>query len=101
MGFHCTIPNQDWNDKSKLIFFFEAYTILSALHWVAHLDPPPCHLVIFTDNQNTVGIFDSLWGSPQYNQILTTAIELMIQFNIQLCVYHIPGKMNHIADALS
>jgi hypothetical protein len=50
MGFHYTIPNQDQNNKSKLIFFFEAYTVLLALYWVAHLDLPPDCLVIFTDN---------------------------------------------------
>jgi hypothetical protein len=29
------------------------------------------------------------------------AVELMIQFSVQLHVRHIPGKMNRIANALS
>jgi hypothetical protein len=37
MGFHYKIPNRDQNNGSKGIFYFEAYTVVSAFYWVTHL----------------------------------------------------------------
>jgi hypothetical protein len=42
------------------IFWFEALTVISALHWATQLPSPPHHLAIFTDSLNTVQLFDSL-----------------------------------------
>ena len=45
-------------------------------------------------------MFNSLRGQPLYNPLLITVIELLLKFNIALCVFHIPGEDNFVADAL-
>ncbi|KAF9457516.1 hypothetical protein BDZ94DRAFT_1339844 [Collybia nuda] len=84
LGFHYSIPEHQRNNKATPIFYFEAYAVVSALHWAVHLQTPPARIAIFTDNYNTVNIFDSLRASPKYNPFLLTAVDLIIQFNIQL-----------------
>jgi hypothetical protein len=54
-----------------------------------------------TDNTNTFNIFTSLAAKPDYNQILMSAIDVLIEDEIDLCVYHTPSKDNVIADLLS
>jgi hypothetical protein len=36
-----------------------------------------------------------------YNTLLKVAVDIIIQHDIDLRVYHIPGEFNTIADALS
>jgi hypothetical protein len=86
------------------IFFLEALAVLSALHWFLHTDKPHCgsrRIVIFTDNENTVNIFNSLHASPALNPILITAVDLLLRFNVELRVLHVAGTDNGTADALS
>jgi hypothetical protein len=61
----------------------------------------PHHLVICTDSMNTVDIFHSLTTLDDYNDLLFCAVELMMDFDIDLQVVHIPGDNNTVADALS
>ena len=58
-------------------------------------------IVIFTDNVNSVDIFRSLRCLPAYNQILKTAVDIIIQNEYSLQVFHVPGEQNVVADALS
>jgi hypothetical protein len=84
------------------IFFLEALAVVSALHWYLHSTHPIVRrIVIFTDNENTVSMFNSLHASPILNPILLTAIDLLLQFDVQLRVFHVPGTDNGVADALS
>ncbi|CAA7267380.1 unnamed protein product [Cyclocybe aegerita] len=58
LGFYSPTPS---HANPELIFYFEALCILSALY-DAHLCSPPRgdgHFIIFTDNSNTVDIFES------------------------------------------
>jgi hypothetical protein len=57
--------------------------------------------MIYTDNQNTVDIFSSLSAQPAYNILLTEAIDLLTSAEHDLCVFHVPGERNQVADALS
>ncbi|RDB27518.1 hypothetical protein Hypma_003768 [Hypsizygus marmoreus] len=98
LGFSYEIPP---GDRSKPIFYFEAYAVLSAFQWITSILPRPQRVLIYTDNLNTVNIFNTLRASPLYNPILITTIDLTIRFNIQLRVLHIPGDFNTVADALS
>jgi hypothetical protein len=50
---------------------------------------------------NTVNIFNSLRAKGAYNEILKSAISLLISHNISLRVFHVPGSENVVADALS
>jgi hypothetical protein len=56
---------------------------------------------IWTDNQNTFDIFNSLCALPLYNEILKSAVDVLISSNFQLRVLLLPGKKNVVADALS
>jgi hypothetical protein len=97
-GFQCTVPSTTRNS----IFFFEALSVLSALHHVCeHTSSKPRRLAILTDSSNTFDMFNTLHALPPYNPILLTAIDLLLKTGVQLCVFHIPRSQNKVADALS
>ncbi|SJL14815.1 uncharacterized protein ARMOST_18286 [Armillaria ostoyae] len=100
-GFVCLTP--DLPDGEEVIFFFEALCVCAAIHWVANTLSPELRkrVTIFTDNTNTVDIFNSLRATPTYNPILKSAVDMMISQRIDLRVLHIPGPENDVADALS
>jgi len=83
------------------IFWFEALTVVSALHWAAELRPPPSRLAIFTDSLNTIQLFDSLAALPAFHDLLLHACRLCLMHHIDLRVFHISGSHNVVADALS
>lgn len=83
------------------IFWYEALCVLAALEWAASLPSPPQRLAIYTDNLNTVQMFDSFRASKGYDDILLRACEILLEHHIDLRVWHIPGAQNTIADALS
>ncbi|KAF5366530.1 hypothetical protein D9758_008949 [Tetrapyrgos nigripes] len=86
------------NNASPGIFFSEALSVLSALNFAMGSSnlPPQC-VCIFTDNTNTINIFNKLKATPSYNPILITAVNLLLKYHTQLWVYHIPGDQNHIS----
>jgi hypothetical protein len=97
-GFQCAISP----DSRNGIFFFEALTVLSALHHVCvHTYPRPRRLAILTDSLNTFDMFNTLHALPAYNPILITSIDLLLASGVQLRVFHIPRNENKVADALS
>ncbi|PBK86064.1 hypothetical protein ARMGADRAFT_1047939 [Armillaria gallica] len=100
-GFVCPMP--ELPDVDKIIFFFEALCVCTAIHSVAaNLSPAMRKRVtIFTDNTNTVNVFNSLRASPTYNPILKSTVNILISHAIELRVLHIPGSENDVADALS
>lgn len=84
------------------IFYWEAYAVLSAFTWIVnYCHPSPQRVVIYTDNTNTVDMFNTLRATPLYNPIIMTAVEVMMSSGTQLRVAHIPGEANTIADSLS
>ena len=98
LGFQASVPTF----TSCTIFYWEAYAVLSAFHWILHFTrPPPCHVVVYTDNSNTDNLFCTLRATPDLNPIVLTAADLMMHFDCQLRVIHIAGEQNDIADAIS
>ncbi|OSD08153.1 DNA/RNA polymerase [Trametes coccinea BRFM310] len=84
------------------IFWFEALTVLAALEWIAASGHPlPSRLAIFTDNLNTVQMFDSFRANRHFDDILLRACDILIASDIDLRVWHIAGQHNTVADALS
>ncbi|KAJ3969353.1 hypothetical protein EV361DRAFT_804009 [Lentinula raphanica] len=104
LGFYSATPVER---IQRPIFFFEALTVLSALIWYASSTRSDSslssrlRLTVFTDNTNTVDIFDSLGARPDYNSILQSAVDELIQHDIGLRVVHIKGEENLVADAIS
>jgi len=97
-GFQSHLPH---HAPSGSIFFFEALAVCSAIHALADTDPIPRHVAIFTDNTNTVDIFNSLRASAPYNQLLISSVDVLLKLNVDLHVYHVSGAENNVADALS
>jgi hypothetical protein len=89
-------------ENPDLIFYFEALCVLSALY-DAHTRTIPQHsrFVIYTDNLNTVDIFNTFRALPTYNHILKAAVNILLDGGHDLRVLHIPGTENSVADALS
>jgi hypothetical protein len=109
IGSYSPVPREAKRNK---IFFWEAVSVLSALDWFCKKALPLLlplllstnthfRLTIRTDNMNTVQIFDSLAAQPGYNDILKSAVDLMVHYNVDLRVIHIPGEANDVADAIS
>jgi hypothetical protein len=88
-------------DNTFRIFWYEALTVASALDYATSLNPTPARLVIFTDNLNTVQIFESLRAHGPYNSLLLFAIQHLIAHHIDLRVLHVTSDLNVVADALS
>ena len=84
------------------IFWAESLTVVSALDWFTQvIRKNGKRLVIFTDNTNTVNMFNSLHAKPDMNPLLITAMDLVIGNEIDLRVFHVAGHDNSMADALS
>jgi hypothetical protein len=83
------------------IFYFEALAVVSAVSAVTHMPTVPSRVLIFSDNSNTVDIFNSLRCQPPYNDLLKFTASLLLKHNISLRVLHVPGVDNLIADCLS
>jgi len=100
VGFYSPTPVETMDEY---IFYFEALCVLSAIHHVTDVlcMPPMAQVLIYTDNDNTVAIFNTLRCLPHYNPILINAADACISSNIQLRVLHIPGHLNCVADMIS
>ena len=93
----------DLTTSSPGIFYFEVLTVVSAIHWaVQNLPLQPCsRLAIYTDNSNTVNMFNTLHAQPLYNPLLITVVEILLLSKTHLRVFHVPGDENIVADGLS
>ena len=100
VGFYSPVPDGLTDEQ---IFYFEALCVLSAIHHLnnTYLPPQSSRLLIYTDNDNTVAIFNTLRCLPRYNDILISAADTLIKGSLNLRVLHIPGELNHVADAIS
>jgi len=90
--FHCHLTT---------IFFFEALAIALAIHWASSLEPPIHCLLIFTDLLNCVDMFNTLHAQDGYNDILLFIVCILISLKLSLCVFHLPGADNIVANAPS
>lgn len=104
LGHFCKVPQESPKDT---IFFWEAACVLAALEYFCADYPFPgkdkgrTRLTIFTDNLNTVHMFDRLSAKPSYNCLLKAAVDLILHHDIDLRVLHVAGKANVVADAIS
>jgi hypothetical protein len=100
VGFYSPVPE---HVDPEQIFYFEALCVLSALHHIIemHNTQPLSRILIYTDNDNTVAIFNTLRCLPHYNSILISAADALINEELSLRVLHIPGDLNFVADAIS
>jgi hypothetical protein len=97
VGYQCRLPD---NAPRDVIFFFEALAVCSAVH-LSRAFAKTSRLVVYTDNTNAFDIFTSLRAQPCYNRILISAMDVLIEDDRDLRVFHVPGKDNIVADPLS
>jgi len=84
------------------IFFFKALAVCSAVYFVPDMDDPPSQVLIYTDNTNTIAMFNSLQAHPPYNSILLSTVEVLLQYGVDLQVestaeslsYMLPSQKN-------
>ena len=62
---------------TNTIFFFEALTVCSVVHLADHFTGV-AHLLITTDNMNTLDIFTSLNMDYPYNPILISTVDIIL-----------------------
>jgi hypothetical protein len=98
IGHQCVLP---CSAPADTIFFFEALAVCAAVHLASGRLRTPKKLVIYTDNTNTLSIFNTLRALPPYNPILKSAVSVLLDNSIDLRVVFIPGVKNIMADALS
>jgi len=67
---------------------------------VTHLPKGEC-LAIFTNNINTVQLFNSLTALHNFNWMLIKVVDVIIVSNIDFRVFHIPEAHNVVANSLS
>ena len=87
-----------------LIFYFEAVSVLSTILKSTSFGFPVNKLIIYIDNLNTVQMFNLFSALPAYNEIFKSAVNHLLSDldnPIQLCVFHVSGDDNTIANALS
>lgn len=103
LAYHAPLPS---NPPSDTIFWFEALAACSVIHhaadvWASDFSPKLDCLRVYTDNMNTVNMFNTLHTKPPYNQILISSINARIRSALEVRAYHISGDINTIADAVS
>ncbi|OCH83954.1 hypothetical protein OBBRIDRAFT_815650 [Obba rivulosa] len=86
----------------QIIFFWEAVAVCSAICKVATFSTRHriTRVGIYSDNDNTVSIFNSLRAQPAFNPILKTSVDTLITADMHLYVDFIPGRLNVMADAI-
>jgi len=95
-----TTPTPKGMSASSIIFY-ESLAVLSALHDAHLVYPSHSKFVIYMDNFTMVSMFNSLRALPEYNCIIKTAIDILLEGSHDLRVLHIAGDDNGVADALS
>ncbi|KAF7763931.1 hypothetical protein Agabi119p4_8468 [Agaricus bisporus var. burnettii] len=101
VGFCADVPT-DRQIPSEWIFYREKWAVLSALDYaVTRLEMMDQKIVIYTDNSNTVDLYNTLHALPVHNQLLQNAVDLLVRSHCHLRVLHVPAEHNQVADALS
>lgn len=88
-------------DSPKTIFYNKALTVCSAIHHATPQVPTGGQLAVFTDNLNTIQMFNSLAALPALNWMLITIVDLLLSHNVNLWVFHILEVDSIVADHLS
>lgn len=98
LGYFAHTPSHLANEH---IFVFEALAVVSAIQHTIKSADNAIRIVVFTDNSNTVSIFNTLRCLPFLNPLLKTVADILLTHPHELRVLHVPGECNVIADAIS
>ncbi|KIK87749.1 hypothetical protein PAXRUDRAFT_90039, partial [Paxillus rubicundulus Ve08.2h10] len=83
------------------IFYLEALIVAAAIHEsVVHLDWGG-RIAVYSDNLNTVQMFNSLAALPSMNWMLMDMVDIILTHDVDFRVSHVSGSKNTIANHLS
>ncbi|KAF5341895.1 hypothetical protein D9611_001136 [Ephemerocybe angulata] len=92
LGFYA--PTVDTQGE-EFIFLHESLCVLSALKHIDSTDFLPSHTTIYSDNSNTVDIYNTLKASPRVNPILKAASDIALESCSDFKVLFIPGVLSY------
>jgi hypothetical protein len=98
LGFQSPLPCEA---PTGTIFYFEALAVTAAILAAVQCSPPDGRIAIFTDNLNTVSMFNSLAALPPYNWLLMKSVDAIIESRADFQVFFVRGIENVVADRLS
>ena len=87
LGFQSPLPGEA---PTGTIFYFEALAVTLAILAAAGLLPREGRVAIFTDNLNTVSMFNSLAALPSYNWLLMLSVDAIIGAQVDFRVFYVP-----------
>ncbi|KIK42811.1 hypothetical protein CY34DRAFT_12163 [Suillus luteus UH-Slu-Lm8-n1] len=99
IGFQSPLPS---SAPIGTIFYFEALAVTAAiLDAISRLHPAYHRIAVFSDNINTVSMFNSLAALPPYNWLLMESMDAIISAHVDFRVFFVAGVENVVADHLS
>jgi hypothetical protein len=98
IGFQSPLPG---NAPTGTIFYFEALAVTAAILDAVHRIASDGRLAVFSDNLNTVSMFNSLAALPPYNWLLMVSVDAIMERQVDFRVFYVPGVDNVVADHLS
>ncbi|KAF9242255.1 hypothetical protein BU15DRAFT_72791 [Melanogaster broomeanus] len=98
LGYQAFIQDSEPHDS---IFFYEALTVCGTILVAVMQLSPGSRLAVFTNNLNTMQLFNSLAALPSMNWMVIQAINTLLDHDIDFWVFHVPGAYNVVADHLS
>ncbi|KAG2136605.1 uncharacterized protein EDB93DRAFT_1091525 [Suillus bovinus] len=97
IGFQSHLPG---SAPTGTIFYYEALAVTSTLLDAANRLDPEHRVAVFTDNLNTVAMFNSLAALPPYNWLLIESVDTVLSTKIDFHVFFMLGIHNTVADHL-
>lgn len=58
-------------------------------------------VIVYMDSMNTVDIFNFLCCLPEFNTLLYFSIDTCLTKKFDVCMLHVPGEQNEVADTIS
>ncbi|KAJ7865512.1 hypothetical protein B0H13DRAFT_1637057 [Mycena leptocephala] len=91
LGWFCGEEDLPCEVTADTIFYLDALCVAPAFE---HVDPEfeLRKIVVYTDNTNTVDIFNSLCALPAYNSILTSSIDVLFDSEFDIRVLYVEGE---------
>lgn len=95
---HAPIPAGVMSDN---IFYNECLALVLALHNSHTILDDGAKILIYSNSMNTMDIFSSMSGLPNWNWMLKLAVDIILLGDYDLHVLHVSTTTNTVADALS
>ena len=89
------------NANSGCSQYLESWAVASAINNLQTRAVDYSKIIIYTDSMNIADICNSLWCLPDFYPLLCFYIDTCWSMNFDICILHIPGECNGVADTIS